>query len=250
MTTAPLLIAKFASKRDELQVERAEVATLRLARMAGLSVPDARLAEIDGRAIALIRRFDRGPPERPDARIPYISAQTMLGAGTATDGTYEAIAEAIREHCSEPAAQLEQLFRRVAFTVLVSNTDDHLSNHGFVHTGNRQWGLSPVFDVNPSPQRESRHKTPISAHSGDAADIGLLIDHAALFDICNAEAKRMTSAMAEVIKTGWRDAARDVGMTPPDMDGYRPAFENRNTDLALRQASVSVPVKPVGHGIV
>ena len=96
--------------------------------------------------VAIIRRFDR----TPTGRRPYMSAQTMLERPLATGATYLEVADAIRQHCTKPLEQLHELFRRIAFTILVSNVDDHLKNHGFLYSGGGQWALSVGADSNLS----------------------------------------------------------------------------------------------------
>ena len=99
--------------------------------------------------IALIRRFDR----RGNTRIPYMSARTALDWKSEDNGFYTDIGDVIRQISSKPVEDLHKLWRRIVFTILVSNTDDHLKNHGFVYAGDDHWRLSPAFDINPAPSR-------------------------------------------------------------------------------------------------
>src|SRR4029079_12282658 len=92
-------------------------------------------------------RFDR----RDDARVPFLSAMSMLGAGDKEAHSYLEIAEALRRHRGTPKQDLAQLWRRIVFNVLISNTDDHLRNHGFLYEGQAGWRLSPAYDMNPIP---------------------------------------------------------------------------------------------------
>ena len=227
-----LLIAKFTSKADTLPVERMEVATLALARLAGLDAPDARVAMVAGRAVALIKRFDRDA----GGRVPYVSAQTMLDYTEATAGSYEELAEGIRRHGAAPAAALAELFSRVAFTILVSNTDDHLRNHGFTHAGNGQWALSPLFDVNPSPERDRRLKTTIMDGGGDEASIEALLKAAPVFRLASKEADAIVSGMAATVARCWRAEAAKAGMTRREADAYEEAFAHREAATALARA--------------
>ena len=136
-----LWIAKFTSAQDTKPVERAEVATLKLAAMCGLRVAEAKLELRDSDSpIALIRRFDR----RGDMRIPYISARTALDWQGDDGGYYTDIADVIRQISSKPVDDLHELWRRIVFTILVSNKDDHLKNHGFIYAGGDRWRLSPT----------------------------------------------------------------------------------------------------------
>ncbi len=224
-----LFIAKFTSRLDTYSVELAEILTLKLAQACGLRTPEVRLDHSDGLAVALIARFDRNAR----GRIPFISAQTMLDVNRADGGTYTALAEAIRAHSDAPARDLLELFKRIAFTILVSNTDDHLKNHGFLYAGNNRWRLSPLFDVNPSPDRHRELKTAISEISGYAASIEALLDHATFFDVPEVEAIAAVREMATVIQRDWRQIGQGLGMSRQDIDIYRPAFEHSDTKVAL-----------------
>lgn len=228
-TDGSLLIAKFTSRHDTYDVERAEVLTLNLAKQCGLNASVARLDMSDGLPVALIRRFDRNS----GGRIPYVSAQTMLGAADATSGTYTQLAEVIRRYSDDPKRDLSELFNRVGFTILVSNVDDHLRNHGFLYAGNRQWRLSHMFDVNPAPERHRELKTTISEISGADASIGTLIEHAIFFDLSSDEAVDAISSMAATISENWEAMAQECGLDRASVNIYRPAFEHSEMNLAL-----------------
>ena len=225
-----LFIAKFTSRLDTYAVELAEILTLQLAALCGLRTPEVRLDHSDGLAVALIRRFDRNA----QGRIPFISAQTMLERSDVEGGTYTALAEAIRMHSDSPRRDLEELFRRIAFTILVSNTDDHLKNHGFLYAGSNRWRLSPVFDVNPSPERHRELKTAISEISGTAASIENLMEHAVFFDLTPAMAAVVIRDMAMIIEKHWRPMGQRLGMTGHDLGVYQPAFEHEASVIANR----------------
>lgn len=229
-TDGSLLLAKFTSRYDTYNVERAEVLTLNLAQQCGLNAPSARLDVSDGLPVALIRRFDRNS----NGRVPYISAQTMLEARDATSGSYTQLAEAIRIHSDDPKRDMTELFKRVAFTILVSNVDDHLKNHGFLYTGNNQWRLSHMFDVNPAPERHRELKTAISELSGSEASIEVLVEHAPFFDLSKDQAAQSVCAMATTISERWETLAVRLGMDRNDIRTYRPAFEH--TDMKNARA--------------
>lgn len=229
-TDNSLLIAKFTSRHDSYDVERAEVLTLRLAKLCGLIVPTVRLDMSDELPVALIPRFDRSGA----GRIPYISAQTMLQVPSADGSSYTAIAEAIRINSRNPKADLRELFNRIGFTVLVSNVDDHLKNHGFIYAGEGKWRLSPLFDVNPAPERHRELKTSIVEGGGSEASIDLLIDNSLFFDVTEEDAREWLHAMATTISERWRDLAKDCGMSRRTIDIYHTAFQHDETDKALK----------------
>jgi serine/threonine-protein kinase HipA len=224
-----LLVAKFTSRDDTADVETMEVITLRLAAICGLHASVARLDKSDDLPVALVTRFDRGRGRRP-----YVSAQTFLGARDALSGTYVDIAEAMRVHSFNPKQDMSELFNRLAFTILVSNVDDHLKNHGFLHQGRGKWSLSPLFDVNPSPDRHRELKTHISEYSGAGSDIDALVEHADYFDIDPDDAALRIGEMARSITSSWVRLSEQFGMASRDIAHYRPAFEHDEMKKALR----------------
>ncbi|WP_026381897.1 type II toxin-antitoxin system HipA family toxin [Afifella pfennigii] len=229
-----LWIAKFTSAQDTKPVERAEVATLKLARMCGLRVADARLELRDSDSpIALIRRFDR----RGDTRIPYISARTALDWQSEDGGFYTDIAEVIRQISSKPTEDLHELWRRIVFTILVSNKDDHLKNHGFIYAGGDRWRLSPAFDINPSPSRHRILETGIIQGGSFEASLKIALEACEFFDVKMEEGKRLAHEMAEVITGRWKEAFRNEGASSEDVRGYANAFEHAETQEALNIGS-------------
>ena len=164
-----LSIGKFPSITDEHTVTKGEVLALTLARNAGIDAATSRIVESDGLPVALIRRFDR---QDNGQRIMYVSAATMLGVEVAESEQhfYTEIVDAIRVHGADAPADIEELWRRIAFSILITNVDDHLHNHGFLHVDRAFWRLSPAFDLNPSPERVRELKTWISEDAGPRHD--------------------------------------------------------------------------------
>lgn len=121
---------------DEYAVARAEVLALRLAGRVGIKASTADLLPTGQRfPVAIIRRFDRiaGRADgQPHARVPFISAQTFMGLRGAEPGNYVDLAQRMLTHCAAPRTDMRELFRRVMFSILIRNTDDHLRNHGFL----------------------------------------------------------------------------------------------------------------------
>lgn len=223
-------IAKFTSAQDTKPVERAEVATLKLARMCGLRVADARLELRDSDSpIALIRRFDR----RGDTRIPYISARTALDWQSEEGGFYTDIADVIRQISSKPVEDLHELWRRIIFTILVSNKDDHLKNHGFIYAGGDRWRLSPAFDINPSPSRHRILETGIIQGGSFDASLEIALEACEFFDITPSDAGHQAFQMAETIAKNWKQALREEGCSTADAQSYADAFEHDESKRAL-----------------
>lgn len=225
-----LWIAKFTSTNDTKPVERAEVATLKLAARTGLRVPEARLELRNSDSpVALIRRFDR----RGEARIPYISAKTALGKQDDEGGFYTDIAEVIRQISSKPSDDLLELWRRIVFTILVSNKDDHLKNHGFIYVGNNRWRLSPAFDINPSPSRHRVLETGIIQGAAFDASLDIALEACDFFGVKPDSAKQQAREMAELIVGNWRQALREEGASSDEIRLYSDAFEHVATEKAL-----------------
>jgi len=229
-----LAIAKFTSDRDTVPIERAEVATLKLARAAGIDAALARLELNDtDRPIALITRFDRMRTER----ISYLSAQSFVGAETATGGFYTDIADGLRAHASDPRRQMDELYRRILFTILVSNTDDHLKNHGLLHVGGGRWMLAPAFDINPQPYRRRQLETGISDLSGNVASIEAALEASPFFGVARDSAAGALSRMISTIDEGWRAHCLAAGMTVEEIKRYEPAFDHEESRVARHVAA-------------
>jgi serine/threonine-protein kinase HipA len=150
-----LCIGKFPSVKDDRPIEKGEVLALRLAALAGIDAAQARVVDADGESVALVRRFDR----TREGRLLYVSARTLMGVDDDQEHTYTEIAETIRMRGNEVAKDLAQLWRRIVYSVLITNVDDHLNNHGFLHVSRGKWRLSPAFDLNPFPDKDRALKT-------------------------------------------------------------------------------------------
>lgn len=225
-----LWLAKFTSVHDQQPIERVEVATLRLARACGIRTPEVRLELTDTAfPVALIQRFDR----RGTARIPYISARTALGKTGTELGSYTEIVDFMRANAADPQADFGELFLRLIFTILVSNKDDHLKNHGFLYVGSGRWRLSPVFDVNPAPDRNPHLETAILEGGAHDRSIRLALEACEFFEIAEADARRMIRETALRISDGWREVLRQVGVSGTLAREYEAAFVSEQTDLAL-----------------
>lgn len=225
-----LWLAKFTSFHDQQPIERVEVATLRLAAACGIRTPTARLELADTQfPVALIQRFDR----RGTARIPYISARTALGKTGTELGSYTEIVDFIRLHAADAKSDFIEIYQRLIFTILVSNKDDHLKNHGFLYVGRDRWRLSPVFDVNPAPDRNPHLETAILEGGSYNRSIMLALEGCEFFEISPVDAKKMIREMACCIADGWRDALRQFGVSGALARHYEPAFVNAEAEIAL-----------------
>lgn len=204
-----------------------EAVTLSLARAAGISVSDSALHNIDGKSVLIVDRFDRQGRQR----IGYVSAMTLLEAVDGDQRSYLDIVEVIEEGSDRATQDLHELWRRIAFSILVSNTDDHLRNHGFLRRTSGGWSLSPAFDLNPDPEPGRKLlSTPIDGSSADAS-LDLLLGVAGLFRLDDEQARAVIKEVSEA--TGrWRDAARLAGFDGDAIQRMEPAFEHESARLA------------------
>jgi serine/threonine-protein kinase HipA len=224
-----LAIGKFPSVSDERSIPHGEVLALSLARTAGIDAATARIVHADGTPVALIRRFDR---TAQNVRLLYISAATLLGSyDPEAQPTYTQIVDALRQHGSRPQADIDELFRRIAFSILITNIDDHLRNHGFLHEEFGRFRLSPAFDVNPFPDRARELKTWISEETGPDASIEALLSVAAYFRVPRDKAHRIVREVERAVAT-WRATGKTLGMIDRDLDAFEAAFEHRERTVA------------------
>ena len=224
-----LAIAKFPTHTDELSVVRWEAVALALAENAGIAVPSRRLETIRGRPILLLRRFDRGP----NGRIPFLSAMAALGAKDHETRGYPEFVDFLRQHGAKPKADAAALWRRVAFNVLISNTDDHLRNHGFVHEPGG-WMLSPAYDLNPTPIDQKPRLLSTAIDFNDVtASLQLAFDVAPYFELGDAAAHRIAAEVARATAR-WRQVATQLGVPDAELSRMESAFEHADLELALR----------------
>ena len=157
-----------------------------MAATCGIRTPEVRLELADTPfPVALIQRFDR----RGAARIPNISTRTALRKTAVELGSYTEIVDFMRAYSPHPIVDFRELYRRLIFTILVSNKYDHLKNHGFLYEGAGQWRLSPVFDVNLAPNRTPHIETAILEGGAHDRSINLVLKACAFFEIPEAEAR-------------------------------------------------------------
>ena len=206
---------------------------MQLGNASGLQVAQARLVDSEGVPVALIRRFDR---TGSGGRIPYISAATLLGVDPADsqEHFYTEIVDALRVHGADAQSDIEELWRRMAYFILITNVDDHLRNHGFLHASRGQWRLAPAFDLNPFPDRARELKTWISEETGPEATIEALLSVLPYFRISQTRGNEILRRIERTL-SGWRKTGRGLGMTNKELDQFADAFEHSERQ-AVRQA--------------
>lgn len=217
-------IAKLPSAaQDTWDVMAWEKVALDLADRAGIDVPAAQLHRVGGRSVLVVERFDRAPSD--GLRIGYRSAMTMCERSDGDTGSYLEIAEAIEEHSPSVTRDLVQLWRRMAFSVLITNVDDHLRNHAFLHAGGATWRLAPAFDLNPDPHAPAVLSTALDEARTEAS-IGLLLDVAPWFRLERIAALTVLGEVGEAVAS-WRRVASAAGLGAPAQRAMAPAFEHQ-----------------------
>ena len=217
-------IAKFPAPGDDHDVMAWEKTALDLAASCGLTVPDSRLVRIGGEAVLLTRRFDRDG----GGRLPYLSAMSLLGARDGEARDYTEVAEALASFVGDPERDLEELFERVAFSIAVNNTDDHLRNHGFLRAGGR-WRLSPAFDVNPNPDDCAQRVTAVFGECGGGQSRALA-EAAPYFGLDAGKARGVVGRVLGAVGR-WRAVARRNGCAEAEISRFGRVFDVRAGEL-------------------
>ena len=195
-------IAKFPSKQDTINIGAWEMVAHNLAIHCGLNIPDAKIMQFsDFGSTFLTKRFDR----IKDKRIHYASAMTLLGKtdGDSSDSSYLDIAELIEQYGNNPEKDLLELWIRIVFYICISNTDDHLRNHGFLLTDGK-WDLSPAFDINPSTEKDFLSLSIGTTPNKDLSEALAVSDY---FRIPKDEASNLIKKMCATISSNWRKEA-------------------------------------------
>lgn len=224
-----LMIAKFPSPTDDWPVPRWEAAAMQLARTAGIDVPDSDLQIVQDRPVFTMMRFDRSAD---GWRIPFLSALTALGAADGEVRSYIELLDILRRDGAAPDRDAAQLWRRMVFNILISNTDDHLRNHGYLREPGG-WRLAPAYDLNPMPiDVKPRHHALTLDETDDAASIDTAFAVSEYYGLRLAEAKLIAAEVATAV-LAWRDVAAVCGLTAAQIDRMASAFEHDDVGKAL-----------------
>lgn len=211
-----LWLAKFPSREDRSDVGLWEHLTYRLSLEAGIDMPDAKVLRLSDRGHTFaVRRFDR----TLTSRRHYASAMTRLARNDSEGASYLDIVQAIEERGTSTliGTQLEQLFRRVLFNVLIGNRDDHLRNHGFLRQGNG-WVLSPAFDVNPNPDKNEHVLTLDGADP--SADSALVLGTRDFYRLSASRSDEIEREVRDAVR-GWVAQAKRIGLRNAEIDLMR-----------------------------
>jgi serine/threonine-protein kinase HipA len=223
-----LALAKFPKPDDTRDIAAGEILALTLAARAGIRVVEHQLVPVGRHSVAVIARFDRVKARR----IPFVSAASLLALPQDEPGAYTLVADAIRQFGHDVAEDLCELWRRLVFSLLANNYDDHLRNHGFLMRAPGRWALSPAYDINPVPEvdRARVNKLPVSEESGEPSiDAALAV--ASRFGLKTTAARTILREVFNAV-AAWRKSARQLGLKAAVLDSYASAFEHELTDEA------------------
>ncbi len=217
-----LWIAKFPGKDDERDSSAWEMLVADLARAAGIEMSECRLDSFSKRGSTFMtKRFDR----QGEGRIHFASAMTLLGRKDGDDAeagvSYLELAEFIMRFGSRPDADLRELWKRIVFSIAVSNTDDHLRNHGFLLDA-KGWRLSPAYDINPAPDSAGLSLA-IDEHD-NSLDFDLALSVAQYFRLSKPDALSIMEAIRGVVST-WQERAKALGIRRPEIELMQRAFQ-------------------------
>jgi serine/threonine-protein kinase HipA len=224
-----LCLAKFNRADDRFNYARVEHAMLRLAAECGLHAADSRVVEVGDRDVLLVRRFDRAHTEAGYRRARMLSALTLLRAGDTYQDrdrwSYVILVEELRRLSSDPRADAHELFRRMLFNALISNTDDHPRNHAVIAM-DTAFRLAPAYDLTPfTPVSVERRDLAMSiGDAGRYAQADNLLSQCARFLLTREEARALIDTMEAQVQARWYHTARAAGVSGADCDRIASAF--------------------------
>ena len=239
-TDGSLWIAKFPSKNDDIDVGAWEMVVHDLAKMCGLNVPDAALLKLSGESnefslygsTFMVKRFDRG---ENGARIHFMSAMTMLSQTDNSDdlSSYLDIADKIdRQRGSHYKEDLLELWHRIVFNICVSNTDDHLRNHGFL-LNNDTWELSPAYDINPNPDSDWMQLA--VDFNSTAKDLHLALDTCSFYYLDKETALQEIKKIQDTVAKNWQVFADRYNIPKAEQNRMKAAFAQADTVLTVKE---------------
>lgn len=241
-----LWIAKFPHPADRWNVAAVEAGLLRLARRCGIPTPDTKVEVIGDRSVLLVDRFDRAAVGGTDDYLRHrvLSAATILraddGGQDRARWSYLELADELQRYSADPRTDKADLFRRVVFNALVSNTDDHPRNHCLVARGT-EFRLAPAYDLTPAP-RVGSHEIHLAMRCGRAGTIARrqnILASSGVFGLSAEEATAIIDAMQATVATEWEGDVRRHGGTNGDVAAISAAFGNPGFEY-----DVEFPISP------
>ena len=218
-----LWIAKFPSKHDDVDSGAWEMVVHDLAKMCSINVPEAKVEKFSKLGTTyLVKRFDRKGAER----VHFSSAMTMLGktdGANSNDGSsYLELVSFLKSNGSNPKEDIKELWKRIVFSMVVSNTDDHFRNHGFI-LGKDGWRLSPLYDVNPDIYGEYLS---LNVNEDDSKiDYKLAINAAKYYGVDKDMAQKIFAEVESIVKDNWQTLAKKYGIGRSEIERMKVVFE-------------------------
>jgi serine/threonine-protein kinase HipA len=224
-----LWVAKFNRPNDPWNNTRVERAMLELAKSCGISVATSRIETVADKDVLLVKRFDREKTGKGYTKSRMISGLTLLHADEAVGArdrwSYVLMSEELRRVARDPKKDAPELFRRMAFNALISNIDDHPRNHALI-AKEREWQLSPAYDLTPAPQiaQDRRDLAMAVGDQGRFANAKNVLSQHTRFLLEEAQAKAIVFDMADKVRATWYEVVRGQGVTEKDAETIKSAF--------------------------
>lgn len=224
-----LWIAKFNRPDDRWNSARVEQSMLTLGRAGGFATAESKVVSVAGRDVLLVKRFDREQSKNGYLRARMVSGLTLLRAEDShrsrDQWSYLLLGEEIRRVCAEPRNQANELFRRMCFNALISNTDDHPRNHAIL-ARNQEWILSPAYDLTPSTPISLEHRdlALVCGDHGRFANAENLLSQCERFLVNRGAAEAIMKNMEEHVRRNWYRVARSEGVSERDCGAISGAF--------------------------
>jgi serine/threonine-protein kinase HipA len=231
-----LWVAKFNRPDDRWNSARVEHAMLTLARACELATAESKVVPIGGRDVLLVKRFDREKTADGYRRARMVSGLTLLKTDDSPQSrgkwSYIFLVEELRRVSAEPRKDAAELFRRMCFNALISNTDDHPRNHAVLAKA-RDWKLSPAYDLTPMPHVSLEHRdlAMICGDQGRFANAKNLLSQSARFLLSSDDATHIVAEMKDRVEGTWYHVARSVSVSERDCERVSGAFAYPGFDL-------------------
>ncbi len=223
-----LYVAKFPSRKDDYDAGLWEHFAHLLAKKAGINAAGTKVLSVGEKYHTLLsKRFDRTSERR---RIHFASAMTLLGLSDGDNATtghgYLDIVDFILQNCTNVEANLQELYRRVAFNICIGNSDDHFRNHGFLLTA-KGWTLSPAYDMNPTL---NEYQSLLVTSTSNKADLGLLLEASDEYMIGRKVAEGIVREVVNTVND-WRSLAVQLGISKREVDMFASVLDSRVSDF-------------------
>lgn len=164
--------------------------------------------------------------------FPQYRVEVIVLARKLRNRKMAVLLDALRQHGAAPKTDMEALWRRLVFNVLISNTDDHLRNHGFLYAGQEGWRLSPAYDMNPMPTDiKPRILSTAISEDDNTASLALALEMAEYFELDTGKAREIAKQVGKAVSK-WRDEAARHGLTQSEIERLASAFEHQDLEMA------------------